>query len=390
MQASQLDPKVPEFVPKPPTTSFDPLCQKYFDVEKAYAEISALDDPMDKMEYRDRLCKYDRKLLGNREQQELVVLPLPKEKGEFSPRTPTDSPPKHYSIHSKPFTKYKTIDSRWHTAAEAEKIKKRVAPKKKTVRQIQKEREEQEEYLQKIKLKNFPEKTIIRASNKFHALLNVGFDTKQSSLENGLLGTFDELKKSTFSPELEPIHIQEYEQCTPDVCRLWDDNQYLDILSSEGKKEVKFIDGSILITLNHKGSQKTLKISKYIELNSYLKNLRKELNREFLENPDSTKSINLDKKLEHIYNALHKILSHNTNVLNRADNIHQILTTLYMQRKSSYFKENKDEWHRISSLYSQTQKELTGNEIDNKPVISNPVALLNNKLYLILHNPQIV
>ena len=31
---------------------------------------------------------------------------------------------------------------------------------------------------------------------------------------------------------------------------------------------MKFIDGSILITLNHQGSQKTLKISKYIELNS--------------------------------------------------------------------------------------------------------------------------
>ena len=176
----------------------------------------------------------------------------------------------------------------------------------------------------------------------------------------------------------------------PDVCRLWDDNEYLDILSSEGKKEVKFSDGSILITLNHQGTLQTLKISKYIELNSYLKNLRKEINREFLENPESAQSKNLDKKLEIIYTALHKILSHNTNALNKADNIHQILTTLYMQRKSSYLKENKDEWHKISSLYSQTQKELTSNEIDYKPVISNPVALLNNKFYLILHNPQIV
>ena len=387
---SQLNPQAPEFVPPPPTTSYDPSCRQIFDLEKAYAEISALDDPMDKMEYREGLCKYDRRLLQNREAQELVVLPLPKEKGEFSPKTPTDSPPKNYSVHSKPFTQYKKVDGRYYTATEAEQIKNKTTLKKKTGKQIQQEKEEREEYLKKIHLTNFPKKTIIRPSNKFNALLNVGFDTERASLTSGILSSFNESKKQNFSPELNPIHIQEYEDCTSDICRLWDKNQYLDILSGEGKKEVKFIEGNIYLTLKHDGTQKTLKISKYNDLNSYLKKLRKRINREFLENPESTQSKNLDKKLEIIYTALHKILSYKTNILNRADSVNEILINLYMSRKSSYLKENKDEWKKISETYFSQQKELNKYDIDNKAVIEHPIALLNDKFYVILQNPQIV
>ena len=393
MQTSKLNPDAQAFVPPPPTTSYNPSCEKYFDVEKAYAEISALDDPMDKMEYRDRLCKYDRKLLGNREQQELVVLPLPKEKGEFSPRTPTDSPPKHYSIHSVPFTQYKKVDGRYYTATEAEKIKKRVAPKKKMTKQkqIQKEREEQEEFLEKIQLTNFPKKNkIISTTNKFNSLLNLNFNTDKPSLTNGLLGTFDEFKKTTFSQSLETLKNKEYEVCSSDVCKLWNENQYLDIISSEGKKEVKFLDNNIFITLIHQGNKRTIKISKYFELNLYLKNLRKELNREFLEDSQSSKSANLDKKIEIIYTALHKIHANNTNTLNTVDNVSEILTNLYIQRKSSYLSESKDEWKRISEMYASQQKKLNQFELDNKPIIEPPVALLNNKFYIILQNPQIV
>ena len=92
--------------------------------------------------------------------------------------------------------------------------------------------------------------------------------------------------------------------------------------------------------------------------------------------------------LEKIYTSLHKILSKQTNNMNKNDIANQNITELYLLRKF-YFDQNKmDEWNETSKKYIAEQKKNTSNG-SSSIIIESPVAFINDNFYIILKNPEI-